>query len=479
MSESLVRPVLVIGVSGATWDVLRPLMQTGRTPCISRLLERGCGATLTSVKAPGDRHFRPQVAWPSIATGCLPERHGVTRFFHEAQEVLEPALWDIFAQEGLSSGIYGWPGTWPPKPIKGFIVPSHLARDTRTWPPSLSDIKALDRWQQLSERGGGVGGNRLAGAISSARILTKYGLRPQTLAAMAGSAPSMLFGRVESRRLLLRRTKLEMSVDMFIRLARLHQTSFSAFVTFYVDFVSHRYWRYRNPELFETAPNPEQQLYASAVDDAYVALDRAVGRLVTAVGDHAVIALVSEHGMAPEPVSAEMGAWHYLIRASRVRELAGLDERLEPCPVARWVAFRPVDAVSSASVAERLRRIEVLETGLPLFRVYEHRDEVVIKLALDNEVPRYATGDLESLTVRIGGQTVPFTEIARRFGRQRSAMHAADGILVLAGPNIRRGSWLPSASVLDVAPTLLRAAGLACDARFDGRLLDVFERGPP
>ena len=355
MSETRILPVLVIGVSGATWDVLMPLIRNSKAPNIGRLLDRGCGAPLTSIKAAGDEHYRPQVAWASVATGRIPDRHGVTRFFHEADQLREPTLWDIYNELGLPSGIYGWPGTWPPRPIHGFVVPSHLARDTRTWPPSLGAIKAIDREQQAQERGGGGIVERVFTAGSHVRTLFKLGLRLRTLAGLISIAPTILFGSVEHRRLVLR-PKLEASADFFIQLHKLYRPSLSAFVTFHVDFVSHRYWRYRDPQLFHTAESRTHKRYFNAVDDAYVRLDKVVGRLLTTVGENAIVLLVSEHGMDPEPISTEVGPWYFSIRGPQVRDLAGLDEKLGPYPVARWCVFRPVDSESSALVADRLRR---------------------------------------------------------------------------------------------------------------------------
>ena len=473
MSHAAVPQILIIGVSGATWDVLSPLKAKGRVPNIARLLERGCGAILTSVKVAGDKHYRPQVSWASLATGCRPDRHGVTQFFHEAAELREPTLWDIYSKQGLTSGIYGWPSTWPPSPIPGFVVPSHLARDDRTWPPNLRRIKALDREQQSVDREGGAM-RRLAAAASAVQTLMRYGVRIQTLARLVKQAPSALFSDVEQRRLVLRRAKLEVSADVFVDLCKKHQPSLAAFVTFYVDFVSHRYWRFRS-----LSPMGEFDLrdlrFRNAVDQSYVDFDNMVGRLVDAAPDDSLITIVSEHGMDPEPNSAEVGYSYFSIRGSRVHQLLGLDPKIQPHAIARWIAFRPVDADDVRSVTMKLKDVTIVETGLPLFRVHEHDQEVIIKFAIDADVPRYAEGDLEKLTVKIGDCVAPFPEIARRSGRQRSAMHARDGILVMAGPGIRSGEWLSEASVLDVAPTLLHAAGLEGSTQMDGKPLNVFE----
>lgn len=466
-----IKPLLIIGVSGATWSVLSPLKARGRAPNIARLLGRGTGASLSSVKATGDEHYRPQTAWPSLATGLHPDRHGVTRFFHEAAELRAPTLWRIYAEHGLSSGIYGWPGTWPPPQIPGFVVPSHLARDTRTWPPDLGDLKGLDREQQSLERDGSAF-RRLRGAFSAGAVLVRRGLKPRTFGELALVAPEVLFGGSGRRPLLLRRMKLKVSRDMFLALYRRTRPDLAAFVTFYVDFASHRYWRYRSLPLGNNSD--EQSFYAEAVDRAYETFDSVVGDLLAAAGPETVVAVVSEHGMDPEPISAEAGDCYYSIRGSRVAELAGLDPNIRAHPVARWVAFRPISAMSARRVADRLRQILVVETGLPLFRVYEHGDEVVIKFLLDREVPRYATGDISHLNIQVGETVVPFSEVGKKAGPTRSAMHARDGILVMAGPNVRRDHWVGKASILDIAPTLLEAAGVKPDIQFDGTVLDVF-----
>ena len=123
-------------------------------------------------------------------------------------------MWDLYSRQGLTSGVYGWPGTWPPPQIRGFVVPSHLARDDQTWPPDLRPIKALDREQQALDRESGPM-RCLAGAVSAAETLLRQHVRTRTFARLAVDAPSALFGDVEQRRLLLRRAKLEVSADVF------------------------------------------------------------------------------------------------------------------------------------------------------------------------------------------------------------------------------------------------------------------------
>ena len=185
--------------------------------------------------------------------------------------------------------------------------------------------------------------------------------------------------------------------------------------------------------------------------------------------------------MRAEPVSAEVGEWRYVINGTRLSRVIGLEDKIVSWPVARWIAFRARNGQSlPGDTADRLRRIVVAETGLPLFQIHEHgSDEVVVKFSIDRNVPSYRDGDLESLRIRYGDCIVPFTEFTRRLGRVRSAMHDREAILLLRGPGIRQGVRLPDAQVVDVAPTLLRAAGLPVPSGLDGHLLDVFAEAQP
>src|SRR3954466_2921664 len=71
--------VFVLGLDGATWDVLRPLVDQGALPHLTRLMEQGAAGTLRSVFPP----LSP-VAWTGVMTGKNSGKHG-------ALGLLEPA----------------------------------------------------------------------------------------------------------------------------------------------------------------------------------------------------------------------------------------------------------------------------------------------------------------------------------------------------------------------------------------------------
>ncbi len=69
-------PVLLIGLDGADFSILRPLMDQGGMPFLKSFIQSGVSADLRTIIPP----LTPP-AWTSLVTGCRPGRHGVFDFF--------------------------------------------------------------------------------------------------------------------------------------------------------------------------------------------------------------------------------------------------------------------------------------------------------------------------------------------------------------------------------------------------------------
>ncbi len=119
---------LLLGLDGATFEMLDPMIETGRLPVLQRLLTRGARGVLTSTMPP---YTCP--AWPCMYTGRNPGAHGVTSFRliepgsvegHAAtlRDVTAPRLWTVLNQAGLRTGIFNVPVTYPAEEIDGFMV---------------------------------------------------------------------------------------------------------------------------------------------------------------------------------------------------------------------------------------------------------------------------------------------------------------------------------------------------------------------
>jgi len=123
--------VLVIGVDGATLDLIRPWAQAGDLPNLGRLMTEGAYGLLESTLPPVT-----SPAWPTFATGKNPGKHGVFDFIRpmggrfdlvNASSLRAATLWEILSAAGRNVGIMNVPITYPPKPVNGFVIGGMLS----------------------------------------------------------------------------------------------------------------------------------------------------------------------------------------------------------------------------------------------------------------------------------------------------------------------------------------------------------------
>ncbi len=147
--------VLIVGLDGATFDVLNPMMDAGRMPNLRAFLDRGTSGVLESTKPP----ITP-AAWTTFMTGKTPGTHGIVDFerydvhtnslsFNSTQSVSHVrTLWQILGDKGLKVGAINVPMTYPPMPVNGFMITGFETPGVDvsfTYPADLkNDI--LNRW---------------------------------------------------------------------------------------------------------------------------------------------------------------------------------------------------------------------------------------------------------------------------------------------------------------------------------------------
>jgi hypothetical protein len=138
--------VLVLGLDGADWRRIDPLVERGRLPNFKRLLERGLRSPLKT--------FRPTwspIAWTTIATGVPESLHGV----HDFTEVIVPGM-----QRGLQRTYanLGEQALLPPHTGLAQLVRFAKRRGiVDELPISSRHRRAKAMWNILSERGATVG----------------------------------------------------------------------------------------------------------------------------------------------------------------------------------------------------------------------------------------------------------------------------------------------------------------------------------
>jgi predicted AlkP superfamily phosphohydrolase/phosphomutase len=141
--------VLVLGLDGATFDVIRPLVEQGRLPTLGRLMRTGSHGNLTSTQPP----ITP-TAWTSFSTGTNPATHGIFDFQRidpstyafepvPAHQHAQRTVWRILSDAGRTSVVLDVPFTYPPQPIRGSLVTGYgtptAPRTVFTYPSELRD----------------------------------------------------------------------------------------------------------------------------------------------------------------------------------------------------------------------------------------------------------------------------------------------------------------------------------------------------
>ncbi len=118
---------VVVGLDGATWDVIEPLVAAGRLPTFARLMAEGAWARLRSVIPP----LSPP-AWTAFMTGANPgktrvydfigrDEHGRFRLVNGGWRAL-PSLWRLLNDAGYRTVIVNVPMTYPPEAVNGVLI---------------------------------------------------------------------------------------------------------------------------------------------------------------------------------------------------------------------------------------------------------------------------------------------------------------------------------------------------------------------
>ena len=244
--------VVLVGVDGAGWSLIDPLLAEGALPHLASLLKDGASADLATVEP-----VNSPTVWTSIATGRSPDVHKIRDFFSTGLDRPVPTIFERLAAQGLRVGLYDYLKTWPPRRLPGgFVIPGWTRRDGAVQPPDVFERAGRAPAYRYSNRNLR---NRIDFIRSARRELTEKA--PQWNALVRAFDPQV------------------------------------GAVTFYsVDALGHRFWLDAFPEQFERAPREPVDEHRGVIREAVVGVDAALGAIRGGLGPDDVLLLASDHG---------------------------------------------------------------------------------------------------------------------------------------------------------------------------------------
>ena len=465
---------VLVGLDGATFSVLDPLMADGSMPVLARLASQGVRGVLRSTPHP----LTPP-AWTTVMTGRMPGNHGVFDFIRVDQRGPHPTytlatsaeigcetIWSIASRHGCRVTALNFPCTFPAPPVDGFVVPgyvpgSYLARAVH--PRELyARLKMLPAFDP-----------RELGVDWSLERKAVQGLPEEELEAWVEFHTSRERQWFEILTHLMRDEPCELTAVCFDG----------------VDRVQHLCYHLLDRRLASHGDDRATRRLRSLCLDYFRQLDAMLGDIVSLAGPDARLFVVSDHGF--EAAGSQIfyaNVWleqqGYLkwadgVPLDRDARLA-LDDHTESTSLLDWsrtTAF----ALTSSSNAIFIRRADSAgEPGVPPHEYEAFRERLRASL-LAFEDPVRGGRVVESVLTREDAFPGPYSDrapdltlVLREPGflsvlradaplKARSAPYAThhpDGVFLAHGAGIRVGATTDPLSIATVAPTLLYSLGL-------------------
>jgi predicted AlkP superfamily phosphohydrolase/phosphomutase len=525
--------VLIIGIDGATLDLIAPWTEEGKLPTFKRLLEEGAHGYLKSTFPP-----LTAAAWTSFMSGKNPGKHGLYDFiepqpgsydvrYTNARSRLARTVWQILSDAGMKVGVINVPMTYPPESVNGYMISGLDAPENSrsiTYPPAL--------YQELEKTFG-----RVSQTVRYLGYLNNNERREKVLRSLA-----------EMDEHYLRVTQY---------LMRKHPVDVMMLVLTSTDSVQHFFWHCMDSN--HPHHDPAAATFGNAILGAYQRIDRIIAKLAAGLEEDGIVILMSDHGFRPTSsrivylnryleqlgllkLHEQEGRWHwpkvlldraitkgdYLLRSTLSPEQKGKVAQWFPrlrakweahnaglcsidwaktkaycyetitCPSGIWInlkGLRPLGTVHPGPeyesllhfITENLYALQDPLTGMRLVTKVYRKDEIYHGPYLDH-APDLTVAWWEGITFvgkpsfsgngNRSGHIVNYTGDNPLAGGDWTGTHALNGMVLFKGKGFKRNVRLEGAEIIDIVPTLLYYLGLSGFEDMDGRVLaEAFEGG--
>lgn len=467
--------VLVIGLDGADWAIIDPLMKQGRLPHLKQLVDNGVRSKLLSISP-----MLSPVIWTSIATGVEPSRHGILDFLVDdpaggarqpvtSAQRQAPAVWELLSSADVEVGVVGWWATWPADPVRGYTVSDRIAYQLFDWETDLDDAEGKT-WPP-----------DLYGELRKEMVAPDSVGWDRVQPYLRGSRKTEAEFDSEERELLQEFSTLLASGETYRNIQRsLHRSRPVQLQMVYfegTDTVGHLFMPYRKPDLRGVSASRIAS-FSGIVDQYYETIDGYIGELLAERDDSWTVMIVSDHGFAsdrsrPQSTDSRIGHgaaadWHrrfgiLILSGAHVAVGATIDEAsiYDIAPTLMALFGQPIPESWPGRVLAGALAPEFFDTHPVLYREDEpRRQETANRGALDPSA-RDLLKKLESLGYISAGGGASGDSITAR--NNAGVSFLAEGRYQEAEDEFRRGL-----DGQNSAPMLIFNLGLA--QRFQGKL---------
>ncbi len=315
--------VIMIGLDGADWRFINPLVEEGKLPNFAKVINKGAYGYLETAKP-----AKSAILWTSISTGKKMEKHGIVDWAYVDENTKEKiqrvklitgkdrtaaTIWEILGEKGYKVGVVNWWVTYPANKVNGFLISDRLR--IAILKPSIIKEKNLVYPESII--------NEIKPYIIRHRdtipIILKYGFeiyRPDKLDNYY--SPSRFFKNM-FKQIDLYVGQDKMVADWSLHMLKKEKPDFLGLVLRITDVYAHLAWRFIDKNLLEEVVpkitldsllNENEEVrkealkliekldkeYAKVLYPAYKFADDFIGEVLKIVDDNTILIIISDHG---------------------------------------------------------------------------------------------------------------------------------------------------------------------------------------
>ncbi|MBU4288000.1 MAG: alkaline phosphatase family protein [Proteobacteria bacterium] len=498
---------MIIGLDGATFDIILPLIKKQQLPTFSRLLKEGAWGELESTIPPVTA-----AAWTSFMTGENPGKHGIISFMQpniasysniQNQDTVTTknfsgkTFFDVMSKEGFRIGVITVPVTYPPWDINGIMISGYPCPDN-------------DKIYSIS--------NSISINISEP---LNFGAEYYKTASEEQIIEDCIY-----------RDKLRSILTFDL----LNRYEFDCFVIVLggIDRACHDYWKYYDPE-YPGVKNEDREKFKDAIFRNYKLADEELGKFLEIYGDDVNLFIISDHGSGRHPFHffnanlwlknngfLKINGNKVLAREILRKTFHGLQSILTPKHKKSTSFFRKIKPRSNVNIVGVNKLFDWENTKAFYYPLIYPADGIMINLKGRQPKGSVNPGkEYDDLTNSIIYNLLEYRDkntgekvIEKAFRREeiysgpyvnnfpdivyilnsrfvggnellssiispvpnfrlskKSGLHLMNGIFISHGPDIKPNR-IQGARIIDIAPTVLYSSGLSIPDSMDGVVLE-------